>query len=188
MTLILGVDPAENNTGLALISYENETVGDIEVLKTILIPEYRPGRFFTAVSDIRIGHIDIAYVEQPPAGKGKMSAGGLRTLFASYGAIREAIAMCGIKVIEVPVRDWRAAMLGEPPFAPINKRKDNGEWIHRRYWTKGGRKSVELTIPDNLTPAVTAAVSRYCHPDMSRDEMEAILVAIYGAIHKKGRM
>lgn len=179
MSTILGIDPAEINTGLALISTDTELV---EVIMTRRIPEYRPGRFFETIGELsRIKRIDIAIIEQPPAGRGRMSAGALRTLFGTYGAVREAVAMCGIKVVEVSVDEWRAAMLPEPPYTPINKKKKSGVWIKRRYWTKGGKKSRQLTVPDNLTPALKEALDSICHPDMSTDEMEAILIAVYGA-------
>lgn len=177
MSTILGVDPAETNTGLALISTES---GIAEVLMTRRIPEYRPGRFFETIGELsRIEGIDLAVIEEPPVGKGRMSSGSLRTLFVTYGAIREAIAMCGIRIVEVPVAHWRGTMLPKPPLTPILKKKKDGDWIKRHYWTKG-KRTKELTIPDNLSPAVMVAVSRYCHPEMSVDEMEAILIAVYG--------
>ena len=85
---------------------------------------------------------------------------------------------------------WRRNTIGEPPSMQTARVKKDGTFAYRKYWTKG-KKTREIEVPDNLSPALCDYVCELMPGEkaalLSVDEWEAICIAHAGMkLLKKG--
>jgi hypothetical protein len=194
--ITIGIDPGSSKAAIALLA---ETSDGKLFIRTVLLWGERIektsrreaimpglttraiGEFVQTVAD-KGAKVTAGFVESFP-GFSSISAQVYGNMWRQHGIALEGLAACGIPTAAIETDQWRRNTIGDPPPTITTRVKKDGTFVYKKYWTKGG-KHKDVTVPDNLSPAVYDYVCTLMPGEqatlLSLDELEAICIAHAG--------